>query len=118
MFPPETLWPLEVAAGDPEEPADPGQPAARTAAATQLAAIPRVERLRVERPRVERPRVERPRLERLGVERLGVERLNKRTVAPLSPAALKGNRSKIKAVAVAEECGGQARDVAIVRATR
>ena len=49
MFPPETLWPLEVAAGDPEDPEDPVHPAARTAAATQLAAIPRVERLRVER---------------------------------------------------------------------
>ena len=96
MFPPETLWPLEVAAGDPEEPLDPVQPAARTAAAAQLATIPRAERPGVERP--------------------GVGRLNKRTVAPLSPAALKGNRSKIKAVA--EECGGQARGVAIVRVTR
>jgi hypothetical protein len=101
MFPPETLWPLEVAAGEPEDPEDPVQPAARTAAATQLAAIPRAER---------------PGVERRGVERLGVERLNKRTVAPLSPAALKGNRSKIKAVA--QECGGQGRGVAIVRVTR
>jgi hypothetical protein len=71
MAPPETLWPPEVAAGDPEDPEEPVHPAARTAAATQLAAIPRVERLRV-------------------------ERLNKRTVAPFSPAALKGNRSKIR----------------------
>jgi hypothetical protein len=75
------LWPLEVAAGDPEEPEDPVHPAARTAAATQLATIPRAER---------------PRAERLGVERVGVERLDKRTVAPLSPAALKGNRSKVR----------------------
>jgi hypothetical protein len=76
-------------------------PAARTAAATQLAAIPRVGRLRAERPRVERPRV---------------ERLNKRTVAPFSPAALKGQ--PIQDQAVAEECGGPVRAVAIVRATR
>jgi len=106
MFPPDTLWPLEVAAGELEDPAEPVQPAARTAEATQLAAIPKVERVRVLRPRVER----------LEVERVEVERLNKRTVAPFSPAALKGNRSKIKAVA--EECGGQARGVAIVRFTR
>src|SRR5580704_4678141 len=79
MFPPETLWPLAVAAGDPEEPAEPVQPAARTAAATQLAAIPRVERVRV--------------------ERLGVERVNKRTVAPFSPAALKGQPIHDQAVA-------------------
>ena len=86
MFPPETLWPLEVAAGDPEEPADPVHPAARTAAATQLAAIPRV------------------------------ERLSKRTVAPFSPAALKGQ--PIHDQAVAQECGGPASQVAIVCATR
>jgi hypothetical protein len=95
------LWPLEVAAGDPEDPEDPVHPAARTAAATQLAVIPRAER---------------PRIERLRVERLGVERLDKRTVAPFSPAALKGQ--PIQDQAVAEECGGQARRVAIVRATR
>jgi hypothetical protein len=86
MFPPETLWPLEVAAGDPEDPEDPVHPAASTAAATQLAVIPRV------------------------------ERLDKRTVAPFSPAALKGQ--PIQDQAVAEECGGPARGVAIVRVTR
>jgi hypothetical protein len=97
---------VEVAAGEPEEPEEPVHPAARTAAATQLAAI----------ARVERPWVERVRVERLRVERLRVERLSRCTVAPFSPAALKGQ--PIHDQAVAEECGGPARIVAIVRATR